>query len=68
MNMNKTLQPTELEFIARLTDMIRANIGKLDFEFRTHQIDAIIAAMRNDCGLFDMTCGLGKTLIQACII
>lgn len=66
--MNKILQPTELEFIARLTDMIRANIGKLDFVFRIQQIDAIVAAMRNNCGLFDMTCGLGKTLIQACII
>ena len=68
MDMNKTLQPTVLEFIARLTDMIRANIGKLDFEFRIHQINAIVAAIENDCGLFDMTCGLGKTLIQACII
>ena len=66
--MNKTLQPTVLEFIARLTDMIRANIGKLDFEFRIHQVNAIVAAIENDCGLFDMTCGLGKTLIQACII
>ena len=68
MDMNKTLQPTVLEFIARLTDMIRANIGKLDFEFRIHQVNAIVAAIENDCGLFDMTCGLGKTLIQACII
>lgn len=68
MYMNKTLQPTVLEFITRLTDMIRANIGKLDFEFRIHQVNAIVAAIENDCGLFDMTCGLGKTLIQACII
>jgi superfamily II DNA or RNA helicase len=68
MNMTKTLQPTELEFIVKLTNMIRANIGKLDFEFRIHQVNALVAAIENDCGLFDMTCGLGKTLIQACII
>jgi superfamily II DNA or RNA helicase len=66
--MNKTKEFTDTEVITRLTAMLKANTGKPDFVFRSHQIDAINAAMRNDCGLFDMTCGLGKTLIQACII
>lgn len=66
--MNKTIQPSELEFIIKLTNMVRSNISKLDFEFRDQQVTALIAAMENNCGLFDMTCGLGKTLIQACII
>lgn len=39
-----------------------------DFEFRSHQIAAIDAAMNDSHGLFDITCGCGKTLIQACII
>ena len=38
------------------------------FNFRTHQEDAINAYFNNRFGLFDITCGCGKTLIQASII
>lgn len=66
--MNKIKSYTEFEIINKLTYMIKGNIGDLSFEFRNHQIAAVIAALKNPFGLFDMTCGLGKTLIQACII
>lgn len=38
------------------------------FDFRIHQEDAINAYINNRFGLFDITCGCGKTLIQASII
>ena len=66
--MNKTTVHTENELVERLATMIRGNIGDLGFTFRIHQVKAIIAAMKNKIGLYNMTCGLGKTLIQLCII
>lgn len=38
------------------------------FNFRPHQEDALIAYLYNRFGLFDITCGVGKSFIQACII
>lgn len=38
------------------------------FDFRIHQENAIEAYLNNNFGLFDITCGVGKTLIQACIV
>jgi len=64
MNMNITKAFNPIEF---LTSILAISTG-LDFKFRIHQVKAIIAALKNPVGLFDMTCGLGKTLIQACII
>lgn len=40
----------------------------MGFDFREHQEDAINAYINNRFGLFDITCGCGKTLIQASII
>ena len=54
--------------IERLETIIRANIGEMVFNYREPQVDAIKASMEHDFGLFDITCGLGKTLIQASII
>lgn len=54
--------------VERLETIIRANIGEMVFNYREPQVDAIKASMEHDFGLFDMTCGLGKTLIQASII
>ena len=36
--------------------------------FRKTQIDCFKAAERNDSGLFELTCGAGKTLVQATIL
>jgi len=66
--MNKIKEFIDTEVITRLTAMLKANTGKPDFVFRSHQIDAINAALEYPFGLYDMTCGLGKTLIQAVII
>lgn len=55
------------ETIKKLETLIEKNIGE-KFNYRRQQVDAIKAAMEQDSGLFDMTCGLGKTLIQASII
>ena len=55
------------ETIKELETLINENIGK-NFNYREQQVDAIMASMEHDFGLFDMTCGLGKTLIQASII
>ena len=54
--------------VERLESIIKANISELTFNYREPQVDAIKASMEHDFGLFDMTCGLGKTLIQASII
>lgn len=54
--------------VERLETMVKTNIGDLTFNYRAPQVDAIKASMEHDFGLFDMTCGLGKTLIQASII
>ena len=54
--------------VERLETMVKTNIGDLAFNYRAPQVDAIKASMEHDFGLFDMTCGLGKTLIQASII
>lgn len=54
--------------VKRLESIIKANIGELIFNYRDPQVDAIKASIEHDFGLFDMTCGLGKTLIQASII
>lgn len=54
--------------VEKLESIIRANIGEMTFNYRDPQVDAIKASMEHDFGLFDMTCGLGKTLIQASII
>ena len=54
--------------VERLETIVKTNIGNLTFNYREPQVDAIKASMEHDFGLFDMTCGLGKTLIQASII
>ena len=54
--------------VERLETIVKTNIGDLAFNYRAPQVDAIKASMEHDFGLFDMTCGLGKTLIQASII
>lgn len=54
--------------VERLESIIKANISESTFNYREPQVDAIKASMEHDFGLFDMTCGLGKTLIQASII
>lgn len=54
--------------VERLESIIKANIGEVTFNYRDPQVDAIKASIEHDFGLFDMTCGLGKTLIQASII
>ena len=47
---------------------LRQNLNNPDFEYRDVQQQAIEASFTNKHGLFDMTCGVGKTLIQASII
>ena len=54
--------------VERLETIVKTKIGDLTFNYRDPQVDAIKASMEHDFGLFDMTCGLGKTLIQASII
>jgi len=67
MNMNIKINPSEKTIIDHITASLRANVNS-EFTFRIHQVEALIQAMRFELGLFDMTCGLGKTLIQATII
>ena len=47
---------------------LRQNLNNPDFEYRDVQQNAIEASFSHNHGLFDMTCGIGKTLIQASII
>lgn len=54
------------QIIEKLTGELKASRG-VGFEFRTHQIDAIKKYLENHYGLYNITCGVGKTLIQACI-
>ena len=55
------------EIIALLDGELKASCG-MGFEFRSHQIEAIKNYLKAHYGLFNITCGVGKTLIQACII
>ena len=55
------------EIITLLDGELKASCG-MDFEFRFHQIEAIKNYLKAHYGLFNITCGVGKTLIQACII
>lgn len=55
------------EIITILDGELKASCG-MDFEFRFHQIEAIKNYLKARYGLFNITCGVGKTLIQACII
>lgn len=59
-NMNST--------ITQLTDLVRKNLNKTEWSMRPHQESAIVDTESHDHGLFDMTCGCGKTFIQAAII
>lgn len=54
------------QIIEKLTGELKAS-REVGFEFRTHQIDAIKKYLENHHGLYNITCGVGKTLIQACI-
>ena len=47
---------------------LRQNLNNQNFEYRDVQQQAIEASFSHNHGLFDMTCGVGKTLIQASII
>lgn len=54
--------------IAELLSELRLNLNNSTFEYRDVQQQAIEASFTHNHGLFDMTCGVGKTLIQASII
>ncbi|MCF0117476.1 MAG: DEAD/DEAH box helicase family protein [Bacilli bacterium] len=60
-------QNKPIEVIEKLKNELYISRG-LGFEFREHQINAIKGYLANISGLFDICCGVGKTLIQACII
>lgn len=54
--------------IDQITDIVRKNLNKPEWAMREHQVRAILDTDINNHGLFDMTCGCGKTFIQAAII
>ena len=51
-----------------LLSELRQNLNNPDFEYRDVQQNAIEASFSPNHGLCHMTCGIGKTLIQASII